>query len=664
MSSKLQWGIISTGRISGVFARNLIPSETGELLAVASRTQAAADKFGEEYNVPRRYASYQALLDAPDVQAVYISTPHPMHAEWAVKAAEAGKHILCEKPLATDYSEAMAIIEAARRNDVFLMEAFMYRCHPQTAKIVELIRSGDIGEVRIIQATFSFHAHYDPRARLFNPELAGGGIMDVGCYCTSMSRLVAGAALGRPFAEPIEVRGMGHLGETRVDHYAIGILKFPNDIVAQVSTGVQLGQENAVRIYGSKGSIYVPSPWFCQEHTEIVLSRQGKDPETIALDTPLTSYTLEADMLARHIPERQAPPPAMTWDDSLGNMRTLDSWRLAVGVTYPMERVDANWPTVDHKPLVLRPGSKMSYGKIEGLDKPVSRLVMGVMLSGAQFHLPHASVMYDEYFARGGNAFDTAYIYGGGLADQVLGQWIANRGIREKVVVIAKGAHTPFCDPENLTGQLLESLDRLKTDYADIYLMHRDNPDIPVGEFIDILNEHHRAGRIMAFGGSNWTLARVEAANAYAKSKGLVGFTAISNNFSLARMVEPVWAGCIHSSDPDSRAWFERTQMPLLAWSSLGRGFFVTGDPANTSDQSMVASWYAEDNFQRLERAKELAKKKGVEPVVIAMAYVLNQPFPTFALFGPATINEMRISLHGLDLTLTPDELRWLNLES
>ena len=664
MSKKLQWGIISTGRISGVFAKNLIPSETGELLAVASRTREAADKFGDEYKVPRRYGDYQALLDDPDVQAVYISTPHPMHAEWAVKAADAGKHILCEKPLATDYSEAMAIIEAARRNDVFLMEAFMYRCHPQTAKIVELITSGAIGEVRIIQATFSFHAGSNLEGRLFNPELAGGGIMDVGCYCTSMSRLVAGAALGRPFVDPIEVSGMGHLGETGVDDYAIGMLEFPNDIVAQVSTGVQLNQENAVRIYGSEGSIYVASPWFCQEHAEIVLTQAGKGPETIALDTPLTSYTLEADMLARHIPERQAPTPAMTWDDSLGNMRTLDSWRLAVGLTYPMERVDANWPTVDHKPLAVRPGSKMRYGRIEGLDKPVSRLVMGVMLAGAQFHLPHASVMYDEFFARGGNAFDTAHIYGGGLADRVLGQWIANRGIRDKVVVIAKGAHTPFCDPENLTSHLLESLDRLQTDCADIYLMHRDNPDIPVGEFIDVLNEHHRAGRIKAFGGSNWTLDRVVAANEYAKSKGLVGFTAISNNFSLARMVEPVWAGCIGSSDPESRAWFEKTQMPLLAWSSLGRGFFVTGDPANQSDASMVTSWYSDDNFQRLARAKELAKKKGVEPVVIAMAYVLNQPFPACALFGPATIDEMRTSLHGLDITLAPDELRWLNLEA
>ncbi|MCX8052699.1 MAG: aldo/keto reductase [Armatimonadetes bacterium] len=692
MSKKLQWGIISTGRISGVFANGLRESKTGELLAVASRTQEAADRFGDEYKVPRRYGNYQALLDDPDVEAVYISTPHPMHAEWAVKAADAGKHVLCEKPLALNYPEATAVVEAARRNDVFLMEAFMYRCHPQTAKVVDLIKSGAVGEVKVVQATFSFQGYYNPKGRLFAPELAGGGIMDVGCYCCSMSRLVAGTALGKPFVDPIEVTGMAYVGETGVDYYAIGMLRFPNDILAQVSTGVLLNQENAVRIYGTEGSIYVPSPWFCPQHAEIVLNRAGKDPERIIIDTPHTSYTIEADIVARHIPDRQAPPPAVGWDDSLGNMRTLDSWRVAVGVTYPMEQLDADWPTVDRKPLAVRPrlpdgeqgeviltegnqakrvsaggvrvSPPMKYGSIEGVDKPVSRLIMGVMLSGAQFPLPHASVLYDEFFARGGNAFDTAYVYGGGLADRVLGRWIANRGIRDKVVVIVKGAHTPYCDPENLTKQLFESLERIGTDYADIYLLHRDNPEIPVGEFVDVLNEHHRAGRIRAFGGSNWSIERVEAANAYAKSKGLLGFVAVSNNFSLARMVEPVWAGGLSSSDAESRAWFEKTQIPLLAWSSLARGFFVLGDPAYTADQSLVTSWYCEDNFERLARAKEMAKKKGVEPVAIAMAYVLSQPFPTFALFGPASINEMNISMQGLGLTLTPEEMKWLNLES
>jgi predicted dehydrogenase len=146
-----------------------------------------------------------------------------MHAEWAIKTAEAGKHILCEKPLTLNYPQAMAVIEAAQRNDVFLMEAFMYRCHPQTAKLVELIKDRVIGDVRFIQASFSFHAGVNPESRLLNNALGGGGILDVGCYCTSMARLIAGAALGQRFAEPIEV---GERGD--------GFRGLPSDIQAQV----------------------------------------------------------------------------------------------------------------------------------------------------------------------------------------------------------------------------------------------------------------------------------------------------------------------------------------------------------------------------------------------------------------------------------------------
>ncbi|MDH7571262.1 MAG: Gfo/Idh/MocA family oxidoreductase, partial [Armatimonadota bacterium] len=162
MSRKLKWGILSTGRIAGVFAKGLAASTTGELVAVGSRNQASADRFGEEFGLSRCYGSYEALLADPEVEAVYIAVPHPFHAEWAIKAADAGKHILCEKPLTLNYPEAMAVVEAAVRNDVFLMEAFMYRCTPQTAKLVELIREKAIGEVRLIQANFAFHGGWQP----------------------------------------------------------------------------------------------------------------------------------------------------------------------------------------------------------------------------------------------------------------------------------------------------------------------------------------------------------------------------------------------------------------------------------------------------------------------------------------------------------------------
>lgn len=180
MNTKLRWGILGTGKIARIFAKGLSESSTGRSFAIGSRSQDSADGFGEEFNVERRYGSYEALLSDDKVQVVYISTPHPMHAEWAIKVAEAGKHLLCEKPLALNHPEAMAVVETALAHDVFLMEAFMYRCHPQTAKIVELICDKAIGDVRFIQATFSFQAEFDPESRLFKNELGGGGILDVG----------------------------------------------------------------------------------------------------------------------------------------------------------------------------------------------------------------------------------------------------------------------------------------------------------------------------------------------------------------------------------------------------------------------------------------------------------------------------------------------------
>ena len=224
MADTLHWGIIGAGGIAKNFAKGVAHSRTGRIAAVGSRSKEKADKFAEEFcPSARRHGSYEALLADRDVQAVYIATPHPMHAEWAVKAAEAGKHILCEKPIGINHAEAMAIVEAARHHDVFLMEAFMYRCSPQTAKLVELLRAKTIGEVRVIRASFSFHAGFNPEGRLFRNALAGGGILDVGCYGVSMSRLVAGVATGKDFAEPIDVKGCGHLGATGVDEWAAAV---------------------------------------------------------------------------------------------------------------------------------------------------------------------------------------------------------------------------------------------------------------------------------------------------------------------------------------------------------------------------------------------------------------------------------------------------------
>jgi predicted dehydrogenase/aryl-alcohol dehydrogenase-like predicted oxidoreductase len=666
MASTLRWGIVGAGRIAKTFAQGLAHSRTGRLVAVGSRDRDKAEAFAGEFGGVAAHGGYDALLADTNVEAVYIATPHPLHARWAIRAAEAGKHILCEKPLTLNWPEAMAVVEAAREHDVFLMEAFMYRCHPQTARLVDLLRQGAVGEVRVIRATFSFHAAPSPEGRLLANALGGGGILDVGGYCASMARLVAGVALGLEGpAEPVEVKGCGRLGPTGVDEWAVASLKFPGDILAQLSTGVQVHQDNTVQVFGSEGWVLVPWPWIPAREggsTKLLVQKKGaKEPEEVRVETPEWLYAIEADTVAANLERRQAPFPAMTWADTLGNMQTLDRWREAIGLEYECEKIGAAAPAVHGRPLTVRPGAPIARGRIEGVEKGVSRLVMGV---DNQKTMPPAAVLFDSFLERGGNCFDTAYIYGGGTCERVLGQWIRQRGVRREVVVLDKGAHTPHCFPEAITRQLLESLDRLQTDYLDIYMMHRDNPDVPVGEFVDVLNEHRAAGRVRAFGGSNWTIERIEAADAYARERGLAGFAAVSNNFSLARMVAPPWAGCVSSSDPAGRAWFTKTQVPLMPWSSQARGFFTDrAGPDKHQDRDLERCWYAEDNFRRRERAMDLAARRGVRPVAVALAYVLRQPFPTFPMIGPRTLEEFHTSLAALGLDLSAEDLAWLNLE-
>lgn len=664
MSTKLGWGILATGRIAGIFAQGVARSQHSRLVAVGSRSGASAARFAQEFGVPRAHGSYEALLADPEVQAVYIATPHPQHVEWAVRAAEAGKHILCEKPLGLNHAEGMVMAEAARRHGVLLMEAFMYRCHPQTAKIVELVRSGVLGEIRLIQAAFGFNAGFNPASRLWANAAAGGGILDVGCYPVSMARLVVGAAAGRPFADPVAVTGAGQLHpETGVDVVAAATLKFANGIVAQVATSVGVHQDNSLRIYGTAGTLHVSSPWIPPSDgaaAKLTLT-VGDKTEEISVVTPGALYGIEADAVAAALAAGAREVSAMPVADTLGNLATLDQWRAAVGLTYEQEKPENFNHTHDRRPLRRRADAVIPSATIAGLAKPVSRLVMGC---DNQATMPHAAAIWDDYYERGGLTFDTAYIYGNGLQEKLLGQWLKHRGVRAEVSVIVKGAHTPHCNPTDLARELEISLGRLQTDHADIYVMHRDNPAIPAGEFVDVLNAQVQAGRIRIFGGSNWTLERIAAANRYAKRKGLQGFSVVSNNFSLARMVNAVWPGCIAASDPDSRRWLRRHQLPLLAWSSQARGFFTErAGPDKRDDSHLVHCWYSDDNFIRRERAIELARRKGVTPIAIAAAYVLHQPFPTFALIGPRFISETVSSLECLRVELTARELAWLNLE-
>jgi predicted dehydrogenase len=345
MTTELRWGLLAAGAIAEKVAAAIDDSETGRVVAVASRSRENAEAFGDRCGIARRYGRYEELLADDGVDAVYVSTPHPLHAEWAIRAAQAGKHVLCEKPLTINAAEAEAVIAAARANDVFLMEAFAYRVHPHTKKIVELVRSGVIGELRAVQIAFSFDHRMSTLPRLTAHDLGGGGILDIGCYTTSMSRLLAGAALGQPFAEPTQVHAVGRVDPTdRVDHYAVACAEFPGGILADLATGIRLIQDHAVRIYGTDGRIVVPEPLWVPPYPgpgtrPIVVMRytghQSADTETIDVRADHGLFTYQVDAVARHLDDRQVPE--MSLDDTIGNMRMMDRWREAIGLRYDME---------------------------------------------------------------------------------------------------------------------------------------------------------------------------------------------------------------------------------------------------------------------------------------------------------------------------------------
>ncbi|MBE9913148.1 aldo/keto reductase [Paenibacillus donghaensis] len=309
----------------------------------------------------------------------------------------------------------------------------------------------------------------------------------------------------------------------------------------------------------------------------------------------------------------------------------------------------------------------MEYLSVQGVKKPVSRLMKG---TDYFFHRSYekAAANMDAFLAGGGNSLDTAHIYCGGESEEVIGRYMKERNNRDQWVILTKGAHHdqhgPRVDEESIRHDITTSLARLQTDFIDMYALHRDDPSVPAGEVIEILNEYVKSGIVGAIGVSNWTWKRIQEANDYADDKGLSGFTFSSPNLSLAKANEPFWPGCV-SADDETCAWHESKQFPLFSWSSQARGFF-TGrfTPEIRDNADLVRVFYNDDNWERLERAKRLAAKRGVTVIQIALAYVLNQPFPTCALIGAQSADELHSCLEGSRIRLTREELDWLDLSS
>jgi aryl-alcohol dehydrogenase-like predicted oxidoreductase len=319
----------------------------------------------------------------------------------------------------------------------------------------------------------------------------------------------------------------------------------------------------------------------------------------------------------------------------------------------------------------------MDYGTIDEIGKPVSRLVLGTMIISSQ-EPARSCALLDAAVELGWTAFDTAHGYAGGNSERGLGEWMQARGNREEVVIISKGCHhnrdrrrvTPF----DLASDLHDSLARLQTDYIDLYLLHRDDLAVPVGPIVEALNEHLEAGRIRAFGGSNWTRERIAEANRYAQEHGLRPFVASSPNYGLADQIEDPWGGgCVTISGPgnrEARAWYAARKMPVLAYSSLARGLFsgrITPEnfeqTKGTLDRACLTAYCHEPNLRRLERALCLSKEKGVSVPQLVLAFMFASPVNVFPIVGAATREELADNLEAFAVTLSQEERAWLDLE-
>jgi xylose dehydrogenase (NAD/NADP) len=307
----VKWGILSTARINRHFLAGAREASGAEVVAVASRDADAAQRYADEHGIPRAHGGYEALLADAEVDVVYIPLPNSMHVPWTVRALEAGKHVLCEKPLSRRAAEVIRAFEVAEREGRILMEAFMYRHNPQTRRVVELIAEGAIGRLRVIRAAFSFFTD-DPANVRMRAELDGGALMDVGCYCVSGARLLAG--------EPVRVSAEQVLGGDGVDIVFTGTMRFAEDVVAYFDSGLVLAPRDALEVVGEHGALFLDDPWHCRTPV-IELHRDGA-VDRISTE-PVDSYRLEVENMSAAV--RGDADPLLGREDAVAQARAIES---------------------------------------------------------------------------------------------------------------------------------------------------------------------------------------------------------------------------------------------------------------------------------------------------------------------------------------------------
>lgn len=340
MTDRLRWGILGTGNIATQFAHGVHASARGVLAAVGSRRPESARAFARINQVSTAHGSYEALLADRSVDAVYNSLPNSMHHEWTIKALRAGKHVLCEKPFAVDAAEAQEMFDAARRSGRVLLEAFMYRSNPLTLAVKNAVDTGAIGQLRLIRTSFCYRTHKFAGNIRFSAELAGGGLLDIGCYCVNFARHFAGE-------EPSRVTASAHFHETGVDDLVSGTLQFPGGVLASFTCGMIAHADNTAYLCGSDGFIEVPVPWKPPADEAIYVVARGTPPkmdgpvrppaaarETVRVSVPGELYGMEADDFAATVLD--GATPRVTEQDTLGNTRVLDRIRREIGLDFPI----------------------------------------------------------------------------------------------------------------------------------------------------------------------------------------------------------------------------------------------------------------------------------------------------------------------------------------
>jgi predicted dehydrogenase len=314
---KLQWGILGTGNIAQQFCTGLAGCKTGTAAAVGSRRRESAEAFAQRFGIPKSYANYEGLIADPHIDAVYVSLPNSLHCEWTLRAIQAGKHVLCEKPIAASENEAKKMFDAAREAGKVLIEAFMYRAHPQTREVMEKLRASAIGEVKLVRTSFCFRTNKVEGNIRFDRDLAGGALMDIGCYCISFSQMAARS-------DVVEMAASGLLHRGGVDEIVAGSLKFANGVIAGFTCGMTVQADNTAYIFGTDGHIEIPRPWKPLAED----ARYKVNGQEYVVNAGRDVFGVEADVFAASV--KDGAPPFFSEAESLATIKILDKLRNVV----------------------------------------------------------------------------------------------------------------------------------------------------------------------------------------------------------------------------------------------------------------------------------------------------------------------------------------------